>query len=111
MTRGPTNDDRRPTTDRRDAAMIPYRSAFDARRSQRLDRAVLMTYQQGGIVLNIGDEVHWTHTSQRRRALSMVRRENTIEAIDGAVATVRTAGKRRVQIDEFVEGMREASRR
>jgi hypothetical protein len=75
--------------------------------------------------MNTGDAVHWTHTSQCGRTLSMVRREGTIEAIDGAMATVRTAGKRHVQIavarlrvdgqrgqiDEFVEGMRAATRR
>jgi hypothetical protein len=74
--------------------------------------------------VNIGDQVHWTHVSTRGRTLSMTRREGTITAIDGPMATVRTSGKRQVQIavarlrldgersqiDEFVEGVRQAAR-
>ena len=69
-----------------------------------------------------GDRVEWTHVSQRGRAVSMVLRSGTIEAIDGALAIVRTASNRQVhiavarlrrvgqpsQIQEFVEAMREA---
>lgn len=71
-----------------------------------------------------GDKVHWTQVSTRGRTMSMQRREGTIESIDGALAIVRTAGNRQVQvalarlrldgersqIDEFVEGVREAHR-
>jgi hypothetical protein len=41
-------DYRKMTTDRRDTAMIPHGSAFDARRSQRLDWAILMTESTHG---------------------------------------------------------------
>lgn len=74
--------------------------------------------------LTPGDKVQWTHVSQRGCTVSMVLREGTLEAIDGALAIVRTASNRQVQvavarlrltgqrsqIDEFVEGMREAHR-
>lgn len=72
--------------------------------------------------MQIGDRVQWTHVSQRGRTMSMSLREGTIEAIDGALAIVRTGKNRQVQvamarlramgqptqIDEFMGAMREA---
>lgn len=73
--------------------------------------------------MHIGDRVQWTHVSQRGRTMSMSLREGTIEAIDGALAIVRTGTNRQVQValarlrtmgqptqlDEFMGAMREAN--
>ena len=71
-----------------------------------------------------GDKVHWTHVSQRGRQITMTRKEGTIEAIDGALAIVRSATNyryqvavarlriegQRGQIDDFVDTVREAGK-
>lgn len=74
--------------------------------------------------MNPGDKVQWTHVSQRGRSVSMTLREGTLESIEGELAIVRTSANRQVQvavkrlraigqrnqIDEFVEGIRDAHR-
>jgi hypothetical protein len=71
-------------------------------------------------MITIGQAVHWTHVSQRGRALSMQRREGVVEAISGELATIRQKSGRKAiiavvrlraeqqesQIDEFVQAMR-----
>lgn len=75
-------------------------------------------------VKQIGDRVQWTHVSQRGRTMSMAVREGVIEAIDGALAIVRTGKNRQVQVslarlramgkptqlDEFMGAIREVNR-
>ena len=72
--------------------------------------------------MKIGDEIEWTHISQRSRTISMTLREGVIEQINGGIATVRTKSRRLTQvpisrlrssgkeslISEFVSAMRKA---
>lgn len=74
--------------------------------------------------MNPGDKVQWTHVSTRGWSMSMRLREGTLESIEGELAIVRTSSNRQVQvavkrlrakgqrsqIDEFVEGIRDAHR-
>lgn len=48
--------------------------------------------------IQAGDRVQWTHTSRRGRSISMALREGTVEAVAGAVATVRYGKKTMLQL-------------
>ena len=74
--------------------------------------------------MKVGDKVHWTKVSRGRRTVSMKRMDGEIIAINGDLATVKTAsGKQEVPlaalrlpdapsaVTEFVDAMRDVSKK